>query len=141
MKILVPVDGSDNSLRALRHLIENRDEEGRNLELHLLNVQLPVASGAVKMFIHEDQLRQYYQDEAQQALRSARSLLKEAGVAYEHHIIVGDVASTIARFAKESACARIVMGARGLGELSGILMGSVTTRVIQLTEIPVLLVK
>jgi nucleotide-binding universal stress UspA family protein len=141
VKILVPIDGSDNSLRALRYLIDHRDEFGKAVDLHILNAQPPVASGAVKMFIDDEQLRQYYQDEATQALRAARQLLDEAGVAYRHHIVVGDVATTITRFAGENRCAQIVMGTRGLGAVSGVIMGSVTTKVVQLAEVPVLLVK
>jgi nucleotide-binding universal stress UspA family protein len=141
MKILVPIDGSENSLRALRHLIGQHQEFGTAIDLHVLNVQPPIASGAVKMFVNEDQLRQYYQDEAMQQLQAARKMLDDAGVAYHHHIVVGEVATTIARFAQEQHCAQIVMGTRGLSAVSGAILGSVSTKVIQLAEMPVLLVK
>ncbi len=141
MKILIPIDGSENSLRALRYLLEQRAEYRDVPELHLLNVQSAVASGAVKMFIHDDQLRQYYQEEAGKALHEARKLLDDAGVAYRHHIVVGEVGPSIARFAREHGCAKIVMGTRGLGAVSSAIVGSVTTQVIQYADRPVLLVK
>ena len=55
MKILVPIDGSQNALRALRHVLDNRAWYSEPLEVHLLNVQLPVASGGVKMFNEDPQ--------------------------------------------------------------------------------------
>jgi len=53
MKMLLPVDGSENSLRAVQHVIAMKEKYSDPIEVHLLNVQLPVASGAVKMFISQ----------------------------------------------------------------------------------------
>jgi nucleotide-binding universal stress UspA family protein len=141
MKILCPVDGSENSLRALRYVLTLREELRSPPEIHLLNVQAPVMSGTVKLFINDEQLRQYYHDEAALALRPARELLETAGIAYRHHILVGDVAATIVRFAREQACAQIVMGTRGLGAVSSAIVGSVTNKLLQLGEVPVTIVR
>jgi nucleotide-binding universal stress UspA family protein len=43
--------------------------------------------------------------------------------------------------AKEHGCAQIVMGTRGLGTVSGMLLGSVATKVIHLADVPVVLLK
>jgi hypothetical protein len=66
--------------------------------------------------------------------------LDAAGVPYVHHISVGDPAEVIAEFAKQKGCDQIVMGTRGLGA-TGLLLGSVTTKLIHLSDVPVLLVK
>ena len=141
MKILLPVDGSENSLRAVRHVIAVKEQYRDPIEVHLLNVQLPVASGAVKMFINQQQLNDFYRDEGVAALKDARALLDQAGVSYQHHIGVGDLAGTIVSYAKEKQCRQIVIGTRGRGSFAGALFGSVTTKVIHLADMPVLLIK
>ena len=141
MNILLPVDGSESSLHAVRHVIAMNEQYRDPIEVHLLNVQLPVASGAVKMFISQQQLKEFYCDEALVALKDARALLDQAGVSYQHHIGVGDVAGTIVTYAKEKQCRQIVIGTRGRGSFAGALLGSVATKVVHLTDIPVLLIK
>jgi len=141
MKILLPVDGSENSLRAVRHVIAMKEQYRDPIEVHLLNVQLPVVSGAVKMFISQQQLNDFYRDEGVAALKDARALLDQSGVSYQHHIGVGDLAGTIVSYAKEKQCRQIVIGTRGRGSFAGALLGSVTTKVSHLADMPVLLIK
>jgi len=141
MKILLPVDGSENSLRAVQHVIAMKEQYSDPIEVHLLNVQLPVASGAVKMFISQQQLNDFYRDEGVAALKDARALLDQAGVSYQHHIGVGDLAGTIMAYAKDKQCRQIVIGTRGRGSFAGALLGSVATKVVHLADIPVLLIK
>jgi len=141
MKILLPVDGSENSLRAVQHVIAMKKQYSEPIEVHLLNVQLPVASGAVKMFISQEQLNNFYRDEGVAAVKDARALLDQAGVSYQHHIGVGDLAGTITAYAKDKQCRQIVVGTRGRGSFAGALLGSVATKVVHLADIPVLLIK
>ena len=141
MKFLLPVDGSENSLRAVQHVIAMKEQYSDPIEVHLLNVQLPVASGAVKMFISQQQLNDFYRDEGVAALKDARALLDQAGVSYQHHISVGDLAGTITSYAKDKQCRQIVIGTRGRGSFAGALLGSVATKVVHLADMPVLLIK
>jgi nucleotide-binding universal stress UspA family protein len=141
MKILLPVDGSENSLRAVQHVIAMKEQYSDPIEVHLLNVQLPVASGAVKMFISQQQLNDFYRDEGVAVLKDARALLDQAGVSYQHHIGVGDLAGTITAYAKDKQCRQIVIGTRGRGSFAGALLGSVATKVVHLADMPVLLIK
>ena len=141
MKILLPVDGSENALRATRFAIGVAGNCAEGLELHLLTVQLPIVSGDVKMFVSQDQINAYYHDEGIKALADARAALGVAGVDYVFHIGVGPIAETIAAYAKDKACDQVIMGSRGLGTVKGMLLGSVTTKVIHLVDVPVTLVK
>lgn len=140
MNILLPVDGSENSLAAVRQVIAMRDLYREALAVRLLNVQAHL-SGAVKMFISRQQINDYYREEGVKALASARALLDQAKVNYQHHIGVGEVAATIVGYARDKRCQQIVMGSRGAGGFRGALLGSTAIRVAQLSEIPVLLVK
>ncbi len=140
MKILLPVDGSSHSDRAVRNVISEVNR-GAGTQVVLINVQPPIA--APELFGHMPA----YEIEAMQearggdALQSARVLLDEAGVPYVPAVLIGPVAETIARYAVENSCEKIVMGTRGLGGVRSVLMGSVATRVLGLTELPVMLVK
>ncbi len=141
MKILVPIDGSQNALRALRHVVANRDRYRGPLELQLINVQLPVASGGVKMFISREQLTDFYQDEGEAALADAREMARDAGIPVHAGVGVGDPAETIAQLARDAGCDMIVMGTRGTGAVGSLILGSVATKLVRLTDLPVLLVK
>jgi len=141
MKILVPIDGSQNALRALKHVLDKQSWYAGGLELHLLNVQYPVASGGVKMFIPQAELNAFYEEQGQAALKVARELAQASGVAVHARVGVGDLAGTIVSYASGENCDLIVMGTRGMGTVASMLLGSVTTKVIHLTDIPVLLVK
>ena len=101
MNILLAVDGSENALSAVRHVIAMKDLYREPLSVNLLTVQLPVVSGVVKMFINKQQLNDYYRDEGAKALAPARELLDRSGIAYQHHIGIGDPAQTIVDYAKE----------------------------------------
>lgn len=139
-RILIPIDGSDNSKRALTHLINNR-KALEPLELHILNVQPPIVSGAVTLFIDKDTIERFHHDEGTHALASARQMLDEAGIVYSVHIQIGNVADRVAAFAKDHQCDQIIMGTRGLGTSSGFWLGSVTTKTLHLIDIPVTVVK
>lgn len=141
MKILVPVDGSEHADRAVAHAIRLVTNSKSAMEVHVLTVCLPVMSGNVKMFIGQDAIDAYYRSEGEKALASARKLLDDAKLAYVFHIGVGQAAQIIIEYAGSKQCEQIVMGSRGLGSVSGLLLGSVATKVVQLAQVPVTLVK
>jgi nucleotide-binding universal stress UspA family protein len=139
-RILVAVDGSESSDRAVSHLLKKLGWYREAAEVHLLNVQ-PALPTDVSRFISAEQLQGFHREQGEGALASARTLLDGAGVAYRTHIGIGEPAEIIARYAEEKAIDQIVMGTRGLGSVAGLVMGSVTVKVLSLTGVPVLLVK
>jgi nucleotide-binding universal stress UspA family protein len=110
------------------------------VELHLLNIQPPL-SGSASSFVNRDVLVKFHQEEGMKELQSATEKLTAAGVKHQRHIGVGDPPDTIATYAGEHGCDQIVMGTRGMGSVSNLVLGSVATKVIQLAPVPVLLVK
>ena len=141
LKALVPVDGSSNSLCAVRHVIKlTQDREP--LEIHLLNVQPPFR-GDVTSFVSKEDVQGFHLDEGRKALKRACELLNEAGLHYTKHIYVGHAAQVIADVAKEMGCDKVIMGTHGYGTVKQLLMGSISHAAIHKLDpgIPVTLVK
>lgn len=141
LKILLPVDGSDCSLRALDHLQLHVSWFREVPEIHLLHVQPPIPIGRVQSHIGKETLHDYYREESQIHLSAAQAKLDAAELFHTTHIHVGQPAEVIARMATEINADLIVMGAHGRGVIGSMLMGSVATRVMHLVACPVLLVK
>ena len=140
LRLLLCIDGSESSLRAVDYVIKTADRYKEAPELHLLNVQPPL-TGDVTMFIRHDQVQQFHNDEGKKALAGARKKLDAAKRPYESTVAVGHPAETIVQYAREKRCDQIYIGTRGLGPITGMLLGSVTTKVLHLSDLPVLLVK
>lgn len=139
-KVLVAVDGSANSDRAVRHVAE-RAARNPALQIHLLNVQPEITDWEVRSFLKQEEVEAMEESRGGDAMQSARAILDAAGVRYTPQVLIGPVAETIAKTALEQNCDGIVMGTRGLGAVAGTLLGSVTAKVIQLADVPVTLVK
>ncbi|WP_332673457.1 universal stress protein [Aromatoleum sp.] len=140
LKILVPVDGSETANRAVAHVIKLYRNDAQ-VDIHLLNVQIPIDSGHARLFVSADELEDYHREEGIAALAGARRMLDEAGVPYTHHIAVGHVADTIIRYAKERGIDKIVLGSHGRTALLQVLLGSVAQEVLKRSDMPVTLVK
>jgi len=138
-KILVAVDGSANSERAVDYVIE-WSKSGLADEIHLVNVQFPIPS-AVTTFVGKKAVSGYHHDEGEKAVARAKAKLEASNIAHQVHIGVGTPGDVIVQFAKDFDCDAIVMGTRGLGGTAGLLLGSVTREVIAEADIPVTLIK
>jgi len=141
LKILALVDGSESSSRAVRHVIATSALCKEAPEIHLLNVQMRVTPGNIGRHVSHGDLDDYYHDEGVRALAPARKLLDDAGIRHAFHIGVGEIGETVARYVKELSAQQIAMGTRGLGPVAGMLLGSVTAKVVQAVNVPIVLVK
>jgi len=135
LNVLVPIDGSDNSLNALRHAVEEyrRDHE---LKLMLLNVQ-PRLSRHIARFVSRADRSAWHRERAEAALSGARQLLQRAGVPYDEQWCMGDRAEEICRAARELRCHHIVMGTARKNSLTRVLEDSVTNAVLEKATVPV----
>lgn len=140
MKILLPVDGSAHAERATQHVIAMLQGCGGHQVL-LINVQEPIDAPEVRSHMRADEIEAMQTSRGGDALVSARALLDQVGIAYTPDVLLGPIAETIVQFATSHHCDQIVMGTRGLGAIGGVLMGSVTTKLLHLTHLPVTLVK
>jgi nucleotide-binding universal stress UspA family protein len=117
---LVPVDGSDSSLRALAWAIALAQHMS-GVAIHLVNVGPHEESAAIL-------------DRAEEALRAAQ-------LPYTKEALSGPVAAVIAEHAGKLGCDAIVMGTRGTSAVENLVLGTVANEVVHLTRLPVTLVK
>ena len=141
LKILALVDGSECANRAVRYVIDLSAACKEAPDIHLLNVQAPVTPGNTLRHVRRSDLDGYYHDEGMTALTPARKLLDEAGVPHRFHIGVGEIGETVAKYVNELSTQQIAMGTRGLGPVAGMLLGSVSAKVVQAVAVPIVLVK
>jgi nucleotide-binding universal stress UspA family protein len=134
-KILVSVDDSPNSARAVRHVIAQRRERSA-MEVHLLNVQAPFPTHISRFFSRRN-LRSYHRGQSREALRPIQALLDGAGVPHTVHMAVGRRARVIVETARRLGCDRIVMGTARQNSLTRMVEASVTNEVLELTPVPV----
>jgi nucleotide-binding universal stress UspA family protein len=137
--ILVPVDGSANSHRALKLAIAMA-KAVPDMVLHLLNVQ-PSVGSLVTMFVPKANVDSYHREEGEKALATAVKMCADAGIKAETHISVGRPGAVVGEFVKRLGVRQVVMGTRGHSGVTGVLLGSVTQDVIAHVEVPVTLVK
>jgi YjbE family integral membrane protein len=135
VRVLVPVDGSPNALRALRHVIAQHIK-GPALEVHLVHVRTPF-SQHVARFIGRRDRDAYHREIAARLLKGARELLERHGVPYAAHVELGSKAEMINRVARRLNVARIVMGTARRNSITRIIEDSVTSRVLDAAQVPV----
>jgi len=140
MKILLPVDGSELSLEAVRFAIR-MVLAGLRADAVLANVQEPASLYEMLVAHDPEVIARVSAQAGQHALLSAQALLDAAGVEYECEVAQGDPAHTIIDIAERFACDLIVMGARGTSALRSAMMGSVSNEVLHASAVPVVIVK
>lgn len=142
-RILLPVDGSEASMHAVRHVIGLSKAFRNKVEVLLVNVQPPVP---MKLLLLEgrpseiDRLEGPARAHGAELQAAAKAALDGAGIENTPHVEIGETAPAIASFARTHHCEMIVMGTRGLGGLAGLCLGSVAHKVVHLASAPVLLV-
>ncbi len=118
-RLLVPIDGSDHSLRALAHVIK-RVASHRRLQIFVLNVQLPLPPG---LFVTRSMIADHHKAKSKEDLAGALRMLHRKAAKAEILVRVGEPGKTIANVARQKHCGEIVLGSRGLGNLKGLILG------------------
>ena len=140
MKVLIPVDGSELSLDAVRYALGLR-RQGLNAEFVLANVQEPASLYELLRAHDAEVLERVSAGAGATALEVARALLDQAEVAYESEVCSGDPAHTIVDLVDRFGCDAVIMGARGTGTRRSAAMGSVAHEVLHAAQVPVTIVK
>lgn len=141
LKVLLPVDGSKHSTRAVKRLVETLSWYKSRPQVTLLAVHMPVPRFAnMDIVVSNSMVERYYADECRAMLSPGMKVLSAAGVKYKAIAVVGSIAESIVAHAKRSGSDMIYMGTRGMTALPSMVLGSIATKVLHLAHIPVVLV-
>ncbi|HVE89848.1 MAG TPA: universal stress protein [Burkholderiaceae bacterium] len=138
MKIIVAYDGSVHSHRMLEQLLDKLVWFRGQPPLTVLSVHLPLPYPRAVAWVGEEAVREYYDEECDAVLDQARPLLDAHDVLYSAEKQVGDPAMTIVEVAQRDGYDLIVMGTHGRTGLLNVVMGSVATKVLANSKVPVL---
>lgn len=138
-EVLVAIDGSAHSRRALAYLLRHRKQLANNSRLTLMHVSPPPPRLAV--MIGRTAVDQHRKAEFEQAMRGARRLIAKAGIKCKFLHTTGDPGERIANQARGSHSSLIVMGSHGRGSMADLLLGSVAQKTLAATRAPVLIVR
>ncbi len=143
--ILVPVDGSEHSVKALKLAMDL--SEKYQAQMTIINVRNPDYSEELKHYaeveylvIDEQQLQEVSMDMGKVIIRDTK---EKAGIEKKigSVVMMGDPVKSIKKYAKVHKIDTIVMGNRGFSDLKGLFMGSVSHKVNNLTNCTCITVK
>ena len=126
MKVLVPTDGSEQSMKAVQEGLELAEKQGA--QVTLMSVAYYVADYLEEM---PPNIREKLEDEARAALKKGKALFEAKNLPVETVLETGLVpANLIIQKAQDGKFDRIVIGSTGQNALDKIVMGSTATKVV-----------
>jgi nucleotide-binding universal stress UspA family protein len=140
MKILVAVDGSVYTKRMLAYIAAHDEWLGDRHDYTLLHTVQPVPHGAVAI-LGRAALKPFYDEAAEKVFKPLRSFFSRQGLRASFSAKVGAPADCIAEAARKGGYDLVMMGSRGHGSLGGLVLGSVTNKVLAACTTPVLLIR
>jgi nucleotide-binding universal stress UspA family protein len=132
-RVLVAYDGSGVSRRALQRVVRFMKAS----EVGLVTVARPIYSDPRYTGYADPR----DEEEQRRVLESARDMLEQAGISPTAFGPVGDPAEEILATARSFGAELIVIGARSLGTVKRLVLGSVSTKVMHEADCDVLIVK
>ena len=142
-RILVPVDGSDGALAALKLAVELQKRCQSELLLLCVYRHHSLLEASMSMVRPEapENLDDSMRAHATAVVEQAKDFAAAEGAGpLRGFVKSGPPARTIVAFAKEREAGLIVLGSRGLGDVEGFLLGSVSHKVTGLADCPVMVV-
>jgi nucleotide-binding universal stress UspA family protein len=134
--ILVPMDGSENSFKALAKAIYLAKKCGASITtLYVLRVAYDNPD-----LIYVPQTQNELK-KVEKFLTTAKNQVAKNSIGYKKKILFGHEAKNIIDFARKQRFDLIVMGAKGRGMIRRMLLGSVSNAVVHDSKVPVLIVK
>lgn len=138
-KILVPVDGSDNSYRALDAALFLSEKLGSNITVIHVMEDVPVLYIESQKLLSE--LLENYKKEKQDILSKCSEIATKKGVTIKTVLLQGNPSSIILDFSKKEKYDIVIMGSRGMGKFKEIILGSVSSKIVHHSSCPVMLIR
>ncbi|MGK7297464.1 MAG: universal stress protein [Candidatus Wenzhouxiangella sp. M2_3B_020] len=138
-EILVPVDGSNNALRAVNYALELAAATGAKLRLFYV---FPVSSVEIigMAGMSRDDIEHAAQDAAQRVFDKLHDEMGETEVPVEDETSIGDPAEEIIRCTEDDHELLVILGRRGLSRIQSLLLGSVSEKVVRHAHSPVMII-
>ncbi len=137
-KVLIPVDGSDFSLEGIK-IFKDLNICSAN-DLYILNVQnIAFPYETYHSLGTKDNVMDYLREQGKKVVNQAEKILE--GEKYHTAIRIGDTVTEILDYADEIGADLIIVGSHGKSGLTSVIMGSVTSKLLSYSEIPVLVTR
>jgi nucleotide-binding universal stress UspA family protein len=138
--ILLATDGSEPSERALAFAIDLARGTGATLEIvSVRSARLPRRSASNSLVLDLDERDE--RDSPERIAGAAAEKARSCGVDANAHAARGDVVACIADTARTVGAELLVVGSRGLGSVSGAMLGSVSQALVRRSSVPVTVVR
>ena len=141
MKILFAVDGSPHSHASVEKLARRLDLFRERPQVTLMYVHPPLPYKHAVAWAGKAAVAAYYTEESDAALSDAVKTLSGLGVEFVVEKHVGDPSDELVRIAEAGGYDLLVMGTHGHGALGNLVLGSVATKVLAKTKVPVLFLR
>ncbi|MBC8023290.1 MAG: universal stress protein [Burkholderiales bacterium] len=138
--MLIAADGSAFTRAAARFVVRQARELKSEPEVHVMHVHAPLPYAMAASVVGKKTVDDYHRAESLKALKVAEKELEKAGLQYTSSWSTGDAAERIARYAADKDIDVIVTGSHGHGALARLALGSVATKLIAISRVPVLIV-
>lgn len=138
-KILVPVDGSDNSFRALDAALLLSEKIGSEVTAIHVMEDIPVLHIQSEKLLRK--LIEDFKKESQLILSKCSDRAAKKGLSLDTKLLQGNAGSTILDFCENKKFDVIVMGSRGMGKFKELVLGSVSSKVVHHSSCPVMIVR
>ena len=144
IRMVVATDGSPHALRAAT-LAARLARELRETEVILVNVgHIPVIAlggPGPEAFVDLGALQEGLERAGQEILDQTMQPFAGTGISVTRTYRNGDPAAEIVKAAHEAHADLVIVGSRGLGQIGGLILGSVSERVLHGAHVPVLVVR
>jgi len=139
MKILIPNDGSESGRRALEYALKMAKSHN-SYDITILTVACSDFALARGVVFNPNELITSCNAHFNMSLEKAKAMFEAEGINVNTLLAGGDPAGIIIDMVNNQGFEKVVMGTRGLSGISGMLLGSVSSKVLHNVKVPVTLI-
>ncbi|MBW8469988.1 MAG: universal stress protein [Thiobacillus sp.] len=140
LRVTAPVDGSQESVQAVRRLVQCSGWLGR-MHVDLVHFRPGLTLAETILPPHDDVLREWGGRQSHAILEVAAKMLAGAGIAHAVHGLIGEPKADIALFASSQGAELIAMGTRRTGVMQHILIGSAALKTSIICNVPIAIMR
>ena len=138
-KILVPVDGSNNSYKALEAALVLSEKLGSNISVVNVMEQVPITHIESEKLLSE--LLEAYKKENQEILSKCSDIAHQKGITIKTVLLQGNPAPVILDYSKKENFDFVIMGSRGMGKFKELILGSVSSKIVHHSPCAIMIIR